>query len=458
MRDEGGFVDEGHQQEENISAIVEELVEKGNWTYLRTILVDLHPADIAEAMMRLDRDAVLRVFKLLDTDGMAEVLVELDTHARQDILRELEEGMVVKVIGAMESDDATDVIGELEEEIAQRVLNALPWEEFREVKTLLRHDEETAGGIMAMEIVAVNQERTAQDAMRVLRRKAEEVEDVYNIYVIDDQRVLKGVVSLKDLVLARPNTRLSKIMDRESVSIHPEMDQEQVANLFHKYDLVAAPVVDMEGRLVGRITVDDVMDVVEDEVSEDMTKMAGITDEELGERSIFKISSVRLPWLLVAFIGQIVSAKVYEHFVPSSNAIIKATFFVPMIMAMAGNISIQSSTVVIRGLITGDIRLKDTGWRLIQELSVTLINGLIIAMLLFGIVSFFFDPRFGGVISVALIIVLILAASIGTLIPIILKRVNVDPAIATGPFITTSNDIIGLIIYFSIVRMALGGL
>lgn len=451
-------MDEGHQQEENISAIVEELVEKGNWTYLRTILVDLHPADIAEAMMRLDRDAVLRVFKLLDTDGMAEVLVELDTHARQDILRELEEGMVVKVIGAMESDDATDVIGELEEEIAQRVLNALPWEEFREVKTLLRHDEETAGGIMAMEIVAVNQERTAQDAMRVLRRKAEEVEDVYNIYVIDDQRVLKGVVSLKDLVLARPNTRLSKIMDRESVSIHPEMDQEQVANLFHKYDLVAAPVVDMEGRLVGRITVDDVMDVVEDEVSEDMTKMAGITDEELGERSIFKISSVRLPWLLVAFIGQIVSAKVYEHFVPSSNAIIKATFFVPMIMAMAGNISIQSSTVVIRGLITGDIRLKDTGWRLIQELSVTLINGLIIAMLLFGIVSFFFDPRFGGVISVALIIVLILAASIGTLIPIILKRVNVDPAIATGPFITTSNDIIGLIIYFSIVRMALGGL
>lgn len=451
-------MDEGHQQEENISAIVEELVEKGNWTYLRTILVDLHPADIAEAMMRLDRDAVLRVFKLLDTDGMAEVLVELDTHARQDILRELDEGMVVKVIGAMESDDATDVIGELEEEIAQRVLNALPWEEFREVKTLLRHDEETAGGIMAMEIVAVNQERTAQDAMRVLRRKAEEVEDVYNIYVIDDQRVLKGVVSLKDLVLARPNTRLSKIMDKESVSIHPEMDQEQVANLFHKYDLVAAPVVDTEGRLVGRITVDDVMDVVEDEVSEDMTKMAGITDEELGERSIFKISSVRLPWLLVAFIGQIVSAKVYEHFVPSSNAIIKATFFVPMIMAMAGNISIQSSTVVIRGLITGDIRLKDTGWRLIQELSVTLINGLIIAMLLFGIVSFFFDPRFGGVISVALIIVLILAASIGTLIPIILKRVNVDPAIATGPFITTSNDIIGLIIYFSIVRMALGGL
>ena len=439
---------------DNLNEIIEELIEREDETTLKMVLLDLHPADIAEAIIRIDREERQRIITLLNTDSAAEVLVELDTPIRQDILHAMDEGKVVEVIGAMDSDDATDVIGELDDEVAQRVLKAMPWKEFREVKTLLRHDEETAGGIMALEIVAVNQNRTTQEAMEVLRRKADEVEDVYNIYVVDNIGVLKGVVSLKELVLANPDTRLDQIMDREAISIHPEMDQEEVANMFHKYDLVAAPVVDQQGRLVGRITVDDVLDVVEEEANEDITMMAGITDEAITERSIFRLSGVRLPWLLVAFIGELVSAIVYQRFQASVEKIIASAFFIPMIMAMGGNTGIQSATVVIRGLATGDINLRDTGRRLFKEIRVAFLNGFIISLLLFGVVAFWFrDSMFGLILGMAMIAVLFNAAFMGTLIPFLLKRIGVDPAIATGPFITTSNDVLGLVVYFSMITL-----
>ena len=450
-------MEETYNPTNDLHEVIKELLDRGDQTYLKTILLDLHPADIAEAITRLVPEERLNIVGLLDTEKAAEMIVELDTSIRQDILQSVGDEKVVEIIGAMDSDDATDVVGELKEEVAQQILKALPWKEFREVKSLLVHDEESAGGIMALEIVAVNQDRTAKEAMEVLRRKADEVEDVYNIYVVDDSGILQGIVSLKELVLAAPRTKLSKIMDEEPITIRTAMDQEAVANIFHKYDLVAAPVLDEQGRLVGRITVDDVLDVVEDEVSEDITKMAGITHEDIGERSILKISSVRLPWLLVAFFGQMVSAKVLNHFVPSAHSMITATLFIPLIMAMAGNIGIQSSTVIIRGLAIGDIRLRDTGRRLLREVSVAFVNGLIIALLLSAVVSFWLHkPRFGFVLGLALLIVLFVAGFIGTLIPLILKRVKIDPAIATGPFITTSNDVLGLIIYYSLISAIIG--
>lgn len=438
----------------DLNEIIEELIERGDETYLKTVLLDLHPADIAEIVSRFDRETGEGIITLLDTETAAEVFVELDTPVRQDILHEMDEEKVVEIIGTMDSDDATDVIGELDEEVAQRVLKAMPWKEFREVKTLLRHDEETAGGIMALEIVAVDENRKTQEAMEVLRQKAEEVDDVYNIYVVDKIGVLKGVVSLKALVLAKPDTLLNQIMDREAVTIHTEMDQEEVANIFHKYDLVAAPVVDKQGRLVGRITVDDVLDVVEEEASEDITMMAGITDETIAERSIFKVAGVRLPWLLVAFMGELVSAVIYQRFHASVEKIIASAFFIPMIMAMGGNTGIQSATVVIRGLATGDIDLRDTRRRLFRELRVAFLNGCLISLLLFGVVAVWLqDPRFGLILGMAMIAVLFNAAFTGTLIPFLLKRVGVDPAIATGPFITTSNDVLGLVVYFSMITL-----
>lgn len=445
-------MEEARPQKNDVSEIIEELVERDDRTVLKTVLMDLHPADIAEALTRMDRSGQQSVFEFLDTSRAAEVLVELDTPIRRDILQGLDERKIVEVIGAMDSDDATDVIGELEEEVAQRVLDAMPWKEFREVETLLRHDEETAGGIMALEIVAVDQDRTAQEAQEALRRKADEVEDVYNIYVVDRMGVLKGIVSLKELVLADPRVKLDKIMDKEVVSVHPEMDQEEVANLFHKYDLVAAPVVDEQGRLVGRITVDDVLDVLEEEASEDISLMAGITDEEIGERSVFKLSGVRLPWLLVAFVGEMGSAVVMRHFKASLDQIIAAAFFIPLIMAMGGNAGIQSATVVIRGLATGDINLRDTRQRLFREILVAFLNGFIIALLLFGVVALWLhDPKFGTILGLTMVAVIFNAAFMGTLIPFLLKRMGVDPAIATGPFITTSNDVLGLLVYFGMM-------
>lgn len=444
-------MEETRPQEENVSDVIQELLERHDDTYLRAALLDLHAADIAEAMEHLGSEKALILFPLLDTEKAAEVLVELDTPIRQDVLSGLRDREIVSVIGAMDSDDATDVIGELDDEVSVRVLNALPREDFREVKTLLRHDEETAGGIMALEVVAVNQDRSAREALEVLRKKAADVEDVYNIYVVDGQGILKGFASLKDVVTAPSEARMSEIME-DVVSIRPDLDQEEVANLFQKYNLVAAPVVDEGGRLVGRITVDDVLEVVEEEASEDITRMAGITHEEFHERSVLKISSVRLPWLLVAFVGQMVSAKILSHYVPAAHTMVMATLFIPLIMAMAGNIGIQSSTVIIRGLALGDIRLKDTGKRLLLEISVAFLNGLLIAVLLYGFVALWLRrPAFGAVLGLALVTVLSVAGTIGTLVPFILKRFRIDPAIATGPFITTANDILGLVIYYGII-------
>lgn len=449
------------RQKNMVGRQLEELLEKKDKGALKKLLNEMHAADIAEALIRVSLEDKIHVFELTASEKASEVLVELEGQVRYDVIHNLDEKKLVRIVRIMDSDDAADVIGELDESVAKRILRAMPGKELREVRTLLRHDEETAGGIMALEIVSVNQLNTAAQALKVLRTKAGEVDDVYNIYVVDDGGILKGIVSLQDVVLASPRVKLEKIMDREAVVIYPEMDQEEVANLFHKYNLVAAPVVDKNGRLVGRITVDDVMHVVEEEVSEDFTRMAGITDEDIGERSVFKISSVRLPWLLVAFVGEMVSAKVLNHFVPVANGtlnnIVLATLFIPLIMAMAGNISIQSSTVIIRGLATGDIRLRDTGRRLIQELSVAFVNGAVIAVLLCGMIAFWVHrPRMGFVLGFALLIVLFVAGFIGTIVPLVLKRLNVDPAIATGPFITTSNDVLGLIIYYSIVS-SVGG-
>jgi len=467
-------MEESRIQEEKSDKIIEALLEQEDTSQLKQKLDELHPADVAEAVIRMDRSDRSKVFNLLETEKAAEMIAELDEQFRRDLLHTLDERRLVQVLGAMDSDDAADVIGELKEELAARVLDAMPWKDLREMKTLLRHDEETAGGIMALEVVAVNENRTTLEAQDALRRQAEEVDDVYNIYAVDTTGVLKGVVSLKELVLAKPDTPLSQIMDREPLSIHVEMDQEEVANVFHKYDLISAPVVDEQGRLVGRITVDDVLDVVEEEASEDITMMAGITDEAIRFPSIFHVSSVRLPWLLVAFVGEMISAAVMMHFEASFSVTFVAAIFIPLIMAMGGNMGIQSSTVVIRGLATGDIHLRDTGRRLLREISVALFNGLIIVVVLLGFVTLWtylpiwgkvLDirgfglihgiPVFGVVLGCALLIVLLNAAFMGTILPFLFKRIGFDPAIATGPFITTSNDVLGLVVYFVTISFSL---
>ncbi|HHS13869.1 MAG TPA: magnesium transporter [bacterium] len=445
-----------NQADKNIQEIFEELLSSKRFQYLKTVLMDLHPADIAEALQKMDPENVMAVIRQMDTETAARVFLEIDPPFRKVLFQKLDDQTAVDLVLSMDSDDAADVIGELEPDKAEKILGGMPFEEFREVKTLLRHDEETAGGIMALEVVAMPETLSARDALKELRRQAEDLEDVYNIYAVDHSGVLKGVVSLKELVLASPKKSLNEFMDKEPVAIHTKMDQEEVANIFKKYDLASAPVVDEHNRLAGRITFDDIMDVAEEEASEDIALMAGITDEKIHGQSIWRISSVRLPWLMVAFIGEMVSALVMSRFHASLERVLAAAFFIPLMMAMGGNVGIQSATVVIRGLAVGDIGIKDTMPRLLREILGAMLNGLIIACILVTIVTFWQNEfRFGLVLGVSLILVIINAALFGTLVPFVLKMAGVDPAIATGPFITTSNDILGLMVYFGMVALFL---
>ncbi|MFQ5768997.1 MAG: magnesium transporter, partial [bacterium] len=340
--------------------------------------------------------------------------------------------------------------------VAERVLKSIDKEDSEEVKELLRHEEDTAGGIMALEFVSVSEDDTIDEAIKEIRAKAKEVGEVYNVYVVNNTGKLVGVLPLKKLILAKPNEKVKNIMNKDVISVPTNMDQEEVANIFRRYNLVSVPVVDNLGKLVGRITVDDVVDVMEEEASEDIQKMAGLTDEEeLHETSAFKISMVRLPWLLIAFVGEMVSAFVLHNFEASLNQIFIAALFIPLMMAMGGNSGIQAATIVVRGLALGELNPADTLKRLKKEFRVSFLNGTICGILLFGVVSVFGEPRFGIVLGFTMLVVILNASFVGASIPLVLKRVGIDPAIATGPFITTSNDIVGLFIYLGLTSLAL---
>jgi magnesium transporter len=436
---------------ENISY----LADAKDWVMIRNMIVDLHPADQAEILYHLDDDHRNYIFDLLDADVASDVISEMDDVSREDILEELPEDRISEIVDEMDSDDAADLVSELPDDVAQKVLDSIDKEDSDEVKELLRHEEDTAGGIMAKEFVAVNLHETVDQAIEVLRSKAEEVEDIYYLYVIDNSKKLVGVARLKDLILAKGTTTISEIMDRDVVSVTTNMDQEEVANIARKYDLVSIPVVDQVGQLLGRITFDDVADVMEEEASEDIQRMAGITDEEeFREKSVFRISQVRLPWLLVGFTGELVSAYILHHFEASLDQIIAAAFFIPIIMAMGGNAGIQSSTIMVRGMATGEIGLYDIKRRLFREIFVSLLNGFLCGLLLFLVVTFWLKlPKFGLILASVLMLVILNASFVGSFVPVILRKIKIDPAIATGPFITTSNDVLGLLIYLGLITV-----
>lgn len=430
---------------------------------LKNILLGTHPADIVDIIVNLDEEESEYIFSLLPSEMASEVISDLDDYNREQILEDIEDVRLTEIVDEMDSDDATDLVSDLPEDKAIKVLEGIDVQDSREVQTLLRHEEDTAGGIMALEYVAVNHNCSVDEAIRELRSKTDEVEDVFYVYVVDNQNKLVGILPIQELILTSGKTRISEIMDKDVISVREEMDQEEVAYLVKKYDLVAVPVVDPQGRLVGRITVDDIMDVVEEEASEDIHRLAGITDDvEIYETSAFKISKVRLPWLLFSFFGEIGSAMVMSRFQASLEKIIIAAFFIPIIMAMGGNAGIQSSTIMVRGLALGEVGLLHARKQLMKEFRVSLINGLVCGVLLFGVISiwgrfidFTHHIEFGALIGASLFLIIINATLVGAFIPLLLKKIKVDPAIATGPFITTSNDIFGLLIYLGLATLFL---
>ena len=435
---------------------VKHLNEQGNREDLKKLIDDMRAADLADLIEHLDPDERLFIFKLLEPDGAGEVLIEIETPVQGRILRDLDNQAIAEIVQELDSDDAADLVGDLPDERARKIIEGVGDEVSEELGKLLPYPEDSAGGIMALEFVAVKADVNVQVAIDTIREKREEVENLYYIWVVDDFEKLVGVISLKDLVLEPPERKISDIMNPEVISAHVGTDQEEVVQLVKKYDLVNIPVVDDSHRLVGRITHDDIIDAIEEEVDEDISLMAGVIDQEIAEESTLKISRARLPWLIAGLLGGILAAAVINQFESSLEQIIALSFFFPVIMAMGGNTGTQAATVVVRGLATGDISFMKIGKRLWMEMRVALVNALICGVLLGLIVgSWLSDFSLGSIVALALVLIIVNAGVIGSAVPLVLKKLNIDPALATGPFVTTSNDILSLLIYLGLVTLFL---
>lgn len=438
---------------ENISYLIDEKDEPA----LKNILIDVHPADLAVILGDLEEEERRYLFNMIDADSAPDVLAELDEATREDIMEGLTPNRLSRLVEEMDSDDAADVLGELSDEVQEQVLAQIEPEDRADVESLLEHEEDTAGGIMALEFIAVYQDQTVDETIQEIRRRANDIGEVFYIYAIDREGRLVGVVPFKNLLLHDSACLIKTIMDEDVISVTADEDQEDVARLVRKYDLSAVPVVDQQNRLVGRITIDDIVDVLHEEANEDIQRMAGISDEErLHESSALRISRNRLPWLLISFTGELGSALVLNHFDATIEEIIISAFFIPVIMATGGNAGIQSSTIVVRSLALGEGGVTGIWNRVFRELRVALLNGFIIGSLLFTVILLWkHNVEFGLVGGIAMMLVMINSAIFGALVPFALSKFKVDTAIATGPFITTANDIFGLLIYLGMATFYL---
>ena len=422
-------------------------------------LETLHPADLAEIYESLSLDQVTYLFLLLDPEKASDVLVELEDDDREKILRALPSEVIAsQFIDHMESDDAADVIGDLEEEKKQEVLLHIDdVEQAGDIVDLLSYDDDTAGGLMAKELIRVNENWDLTTCIREMRKQAKDLDEIYYIYVVSDENVLLGVLSLKALILASSSTKIKELFDAEVRSVQTDTPSEEVAQIMEKYDLIVLPVIDSIGRLMGRITIDDVVDVIRDEAERDYQLASGITADVETTDSPGRLSRARLPWLIIGLLGGIAVAAVIGRFEEDIKINPEMAFFIPLIAAMAGNVGIQSSAIIVQGIASNSLGLESTYRKLGKELLVALLNGLILSGILF-VYNYFISNNLAltFTVSSSLFIVIIFAALFGTLIPLLLNKVKIDPALATGPFITTMNDIMGLFIYFLMGRALYG--
>lgn len=432
------------------------LIEQENSKQVIHLLEDLHPADIAEIYEELNIEEAKFTFLLLDHEVAADVLAELEEDDRKRFLQEIpSEILANRFIENMDSDDAADIMQELPDAKRERVLSHIKDEEQAEdIKELLGYDEDSAGGIMAKELFAINSELTVRQCLVELRKQAEEVDEVYYIYVVDHEEKLIGTLSLKSLLTAQAHTKIKDICNTDIISVEADETSEEVALMMQKYDLVALPVVSQTGVLLGRITIDDVVDVIKEEADKDYQMISGLTDDVESSDSVYRLTRARFPWLLIGLFGGIIGAGVIGFFEGDIAQYAGLALFLPLIAAMGGNAGVQSSSIIVQGIASGDLGIENIGKKLVKELAVSFLNGIILSSLIFTY-SFFFQDSLPLTISVsiALFIVIIFASLFGTLIPLLLNKFEIDPALATGPFITTVNDIMGLMIYLFLSRM-----
>lgn len=431
------------------------LVDADQRGMVLNLVADLYPADLSLLLHHLPFDHAHRLFHWLPVEKAGDVLPELDGSFRAALLEEVHPERITTLLDELDTDDSVDVLADLPVDLVQQVLPEL--EDAEDLEKLLGYKEDTAGGIMGTEFVAVLDSWTVADATEEVRRMAETVREIFTVFVVDEAQHLKGEISLTKLLLSPSHAPVSSIMEPDVISVTTEVDQEEVARIMERYDLVSMPVLDVKGRLIGRITIDDIVDVILEEAEEDIHRLSGVTGEEGPRDSVFRISRSRLPWLFAGLIGAALAGTVIGTF---EEALAEATVlaaFIPIVMAMAGNAGIQSSTIVVQGLASGELWSSDLFHRLGKELAAALLNGLALATVL-GVGVLLLDlgsssAHLAATAGISLLLVIIVATVIGTTVPLILHHLNIDPALATGPFITTSNDILGLMVFFLVATL-----
>lgn len=440
--------------------VVLELVEKQDQGQLKQFLEDVHPADIAEVLTSLEiKEDQQFLLSLLDSEQAALVLNELDAELVADLLQEVSHTRISEILDEMSFDDAADFLGELSENEKEKFLEFFEDQDAEDVQELMEYEEDTAGGIMTTEYVAILEHISAGKAIEVLREIAPDAETVYYVYVINLKNQLVGVISLRELIVANPNTLVSEIMRRKVISVNVNDDQEDVAKLVSKYDFLAVPVVDNNQHLIGIITVDDIIDVIHEEATEDLYRLAGTYAAEEDE-TLARFSTAlksRLPWLLVTMLGGLLSGQVLNSFSQQLNTVVALAFFIPMLIGMGGNVGTQSSTVTVRGIATGQINTQTVVKTILRESLVGISLGSVMGSVV-ALVAFFWQGSItlGIIVGLAMLANMFTAATMGTLVPMIFKRIGVDPAVASAPFITTSVDIVGLVIYATLATLFLG--
>jgi magnesium transporter len=420
------------------------------------LVSNLHPADLADIFDELNIEEAKYIYLHLNGEERSDVLIEMEEDTRERFLKLLSgEEIATQFIKEMDSDDAADVIGELPEQMQEEILQHIEdVEQAGEIVDLLSYDEDTAGGLMAKELIKVNINWTIPTCIREMRKQAADVDEVYYVYVVDDDHILQGLLSLKRMLLASPKARIKNIYFADIISVRTDTHKEEVANIMEKYDLVALPVVDSINRLMGRITIDDVVDVIREEAERDYQLASGIAEDVEPSDNALLLTRARIPWLFIGLTGGILAAIVLGRYKEHLGMYPEMAFFIPLIAAMGGNVGVQSSAIIVQGIAANTIGIESTGRKLLKELTVALINGTVFSslMLCYNLIRQE-SLALTATVSMSLFSVILFASLFGTFSPMILNRLKIDPALATGPFITTMNDIIGLAIYLTMGRL-----
>lgn len=422
------------------------------------LLEGIHAADLAEVLETLEEEERTFIFEKLSPEMAADVLVEFDQDERIELIASYSsEEIAQELVGNMDSDDAADLLSELSDDLTREVLSQVEdVEQAKRIAQLLTHEEDTAGALMATELVKVSEDLTALRCVAAMRNQAENIDKVHAVYVVNDDEILVGTLSLKKLLTAKRTDNISDLYRPIEHSVLSTVPAEDVANMMQKYDLFILPVVNAAGELLGRITLDDVVDFIREEAERDYQLASGLTDEVESDDSVYEVTRARIPWLLIGLFGGLIVALIIGKNEEDIRLVPALAFFMPLIAAMAGNVGVQSSAIVVQSL-ASHRKPENIGKKLIKELSVGLFNGLILSVVMYGAgLLLGYDQLITLTVSISLLTVIVFASLFGTFIPLMLNRFKIDAALATGPFITTANDVIGLIIYFQIGRLIIG--